>query len=387
MAQVRTPDEIVCHEPAECGGCGGGLADAPQVGMERRQVFDLPPITVRVTEHQLITRRCACGTVTCAPPPGGVAAPVQYGPRVTAIVLYLYVGQFLSRQRTAQALAELFGTAVSPGTVATMTRRAATGLSGFLGLVRDRITGAEVAHFDETGFRVEGKLHWVHSASTGKYSLIVVHGKRGKVAMDAIAVLPSFSGIAVHNAWAPYDCYPATHALCNAHLLRELVAVTETTPEGAWCWADQVRDALLDLKTLVDEAVTSSRVAIDPTLLAGRIRLIRSAAVIAMSTTRRRRSPIEAKHHALARRILDRQADYLRFATDFRVPFDNNAAEREIRMVRLREKVSGCMRTLAGARDFAAIRSYLATAAKHGHGFLHVLSELAAGNPWLPATT
>ncbi|HEY0496576.1 MAG TPA: IS66 family transposase [Kutzneria sp.] len=388
LAQVATPDEIVRHEPAACGGCGGGLADAAQIGMERRQVFDLPPITVRVTEHQLITRRCACGITTCAPPPDGVAAPAQYGPRVTAIVLYLYVGQFLSKQRTAQALAELFGAPVSPGTVATMTRRAATGLSGFLGLVRDRIAEAAVAHFDETGFRVEGRLHWVHSASTGKYSLIVAHGKRGRVAMDAAGVLPSFTGVAVHDAWAPYDCYPVTHALCNAHLLRELVAVTETAPvgEGGWCWARQVRDGLLELKTLVSDAVNAGRVALDPTLLAAQVHVIRSAAVIAVAATGRRRSPIEAKHHALARRILDRQADYLRFATDFRVPFDNNAAEREIRMVRLREKVSGCMRTLAGARDFAAIRSYLATAAKHHMGFLHVLAELVAGRPWLPIT-
>jgi transposase len=141
---------------------------------------------------------------------------------------------------------------------------------------------------------------------------------------------------------------------------------------------------LLELKTLAGEAVTAGHDAIDPALSAAHVSLIRSAAVIAVTATAQRRSPTEAKHHALARRILDRQADYLRFATDFRVPFDNNAAEREIRMVRLPEKVSGCMRTLAGARDFAAIRSYLATAAKHGTGFLHVLSELVAGRPWLP---
>jgi transposase len=365
------------------------LAGAVEVGVARRQVFDLPPVQVRVTEHQVVARQCGCGMVTCGTAPDGVDAPVQYGPRIAAIVVYLYVGQFLSRKRTAQALAELFDLPVSAGTVTSMTRRAAGGLDGFLALVRERITGSEVVHFDETGFRVEGRLRWVHSASTGKYALIVVHDKRGRAAMNAAGILPSFTGIAVHDAWAPYDCYPATHALCNAHLLRELVAVTETTTprEDGWCWAVQVIDALLELKTLVDKAVTANQTSIDPLCLERLTGRVRSAAQIAVNTTHHRRDKIAAKHHALARRILDRQADYLRFATDFRVPFDNNAAEREIRMIRLREKVSGCMRTITGAQEFAAIRSYLATAAKHGIGFLHALTELVTGHPWIPATT
>src|SRR3981081_700771 len=114
-------------------------------------------MTVQVTEHQLIARRCACGTTTCGTAPAGVTAPVQYGPRITAIILYLYVGQFLSKKRTAAALAELFGTPVSEGTVARMTRRAAEGLDEFLDQVQDRIAGAEVAGFDETGLRGEGR--------------------------------------------------------------------------------------------------------------------------------------------------------------------------------------------------------------------------------------
>jgi hypothetical protein len=167
---------------------------------------------------------------------------VSYGPRIAAIIVYLYLGQFLSKKRTAQALAELFGTPVCTGTVASITRRAAAGLNGFREPVRGAITAAEVVHFDETGLRVEGKLRWVHSASTWKYALIWVHDRRGRVAMDAAGVLPAFTGIAVHDAWAPYDCYrSATHAQCNAHLLRELVAVTDTVgvDERGWCWAQQ----------------------------------------------------------------------------------------------------------------------------------------------------
>jgi transposase len=169
----------------------------------RRQVFDLPPLTVRVSEHQLITRRCGCGTMTCGTAAEGVTAPVQYGPRITAIILYLDVGQFLSKERTAQALAELFGTPVCEGTVASMTRRAADGLGEFLEQVGDRIAAAEVTGLDETGLRVAGKLDWVHCGRTGKYTLITCHPRRGRKGVDAAGVLGRFRGIAVHDAWVP----------------------------------------------------------------------------------------------------------------------------------------------------------------------------------------
>lgn len=257
LEQVEAPDEVRRHEPAACGGCGGDLAGAAQTGVVRRQVFDIPQAPVRVVEHQLIGRRCGCGVTTCGRAPDGVDAPVQYGARITAILIYLYVGQFLSKQRTAQALGELFGVPISAGTVAAASSRAARDItdSGFLDRVRDLVVASPVAHFDETGFRVAGRLHWVHSASTGKYSLITVHAKRGTAAMDAAGVLPAFTGIAVHDAWAPYDTYAqAGHALCGAHVLRELTAVIDTTPTG-YCWARQAHDALLGLKKLVDDTV------------------------------------------------------------------------------------------------------------------------------------
>jgi len=161
LEQLSAPDEVRRHEPVACSGCCGDLGGATEVGVRRRQVFDIPPIAVRVIEHQLIERRCGCGTVTVGAAPEGVGAPVQYGPRIAAIMVYLYVGQFLSKARTAAALAELFGTPVSPGTVSAVTARAAGRLDGFTELIRARLAGAEVVHFDETGLRVTGKLRWV----------------------------------------------------------------------------------------------------------------------------------------------------------------------------------------------------------------------------------
>jgi transposase len=386
LAQVADPDEIWRHEPGPCEDCGADLDGAAQVGVERRQVFDLPPIRVRVTEHQLITRRCGCGTTTCGAAPEGVAAPVQYGPRIAAIIVYLYVGQFLSKKRTAQALAELFGTPVSEATVVTMTGRAAAGLTGFLDQVADRLAAAEVVGFDETGLRVAGGLAWVHCARTDRYTLITCHPKRGRDGIEDAGVLPQFRGVAVHDAWAPYDTYlDAAHQLCCAHAVRELRAAAEAAPtRNGWHWATQAADALLAVQKLVTDAASTDD-AVDSDALGIQIHAFRCATLIGAAQTRARTGPIMAKHHALARRLVERHDDYLRFAHDPRVPADNNGSERDIRMIKLRQKVSGCLRTLTGAQQFCAIRSYLSTAAKHGQHFFHALVMLAEGRPWLPA--
>ena len=387
LALVDNPNERKRHEPGPCTSCGASLADAPAVGMERRQVFDLPPMTVRVTEHQLIARRCVCGTTTCGTAPEGVTAPVQYGPRITAIILYLYVGQFLSKKRTAAALAELFGTPVSEGTVAAMTKRSADGLDEFLSQVTNYIAESEVAGFDETGLRVAGKLHWVHCARTGKYTLITCHPKRGTKGIDAAGVLGRFRGVAVHDAWAAYDTYAdVDHQLCCAHVLRELAGVTDAAPSDAdWCWATQAADALVAMQKLVVDGIATGADTVDTDALNRQIRLYRSAAQIGVTQTAARSTKTMKTHNALARRLLERQDDYLRFTTDWRIPPDNNGSERDIRMIKLRQKVSGCLRTLTGAQQFCTIRSYLSTAAKHGQNFFDTLVMLAEGRPWLPA--
>jgi transposase len=397
LRQVGEPDEVVVYEPGACGGCGGNLsADDRPAGVVRRQVFDIPKINVRVIEHRLVSRRCACGTVTQAAGPPGVTAPVQYGPHAAAIAVDLCLGQHLPVERTAGLLADLFGTPMSAGTVAAWTARAAAGLAPFTAAARAALAGAELVHVDETGLRVAGRLHWLHVACSALFTVLFCHAKRGKQAIDAAGVLPGFTGIAVHDAFAPYARYSAaTHALCCAHLLRELIAVvdhhTAHPPDGGdggdgvpadWCWATQIIDALLALK-----AVTDTGALPDPDVLAARRRMIISAALIGASADTGPPGAVGRRHRALARRIRRRIDDYLRFATDPRVPFDNNQAERDIRTAKIKQKVSGGMRTLAGAQDFAAMRSYLSTAAKHGRRPFDVLSELTSGNVWIPATT
>src|SRR3954467_4781222 len=393
LRQVAVPDEVVVHEPGACRGCGGMLvADDPPIGVIRRQVFDIPTITVRVVEHRLISRRCVCGALTCAAGPAGVTAPVQYGPHAAAIAVYLCLGQHLPVERTAGLLAELFGTPMAAGTVAAWTTRAAAGLAPFTAPARQALAGAELVHADETGLRVAGRLHWLHVASSTRFTALFCHRQRGKEAIDAAGVLPHCTGTLVHDAFAPYARYrSATHALCNAHLLRELIAVVDhhaAHPAAAagmpagWCWAQQVIDALLALKAITDTGTLP-----DPGVLGAHRRLIISAALIGASPETGPPGAGGRRHRPLARRIRRRLHDYLRFATDPRVPFDNNPAERDIRMVKIKQKVSGCMRTLAGAHDFAAMRSYLSPAAKHGRRPFDVVAQLTSGNVWIPATS
>ena len=335
----------------------------------------------------MIERECACcGMRTRADAPDGVTAPAQYGPRLAALGAYLWHGQFLSRERACAALGEMFGCAPSPAVIAAAAKKIAAVIQPAVSAIVKALLASGVVHFDETGFRVAGTLAWVHSASAGNYVLTTVHPKRGTEGMNAAGVLPSFTGIAVHDAWAPYDTYTgvAGHALCNAHLLRELAAVTETGSKLDVIWAKQAIDALLKLKDAAAAARDAGHPRIGPALLAEQERYFTDAAQTGIVLNAARRSALEKKRHALANRMRDRAGDYLRFAYDLRVPFDNNSAEQAIRMSKLRIKVSGCMRSMTGAQIFCALRTYLATAARHGISALDALTRAAEGDPWIP---
>jgi len=377
--------EVVRHVPAVCGGCGDSLADADEVDMTWRQVVDVPPVKPQVTEHQMITLKCRCGHHTTAAAPPEAVAPVSYGPRLAGIGVYPLHGQFLSVSRTAAALKDLFGAPVAAGTVAGWVKRTALGIiEKVLPVIAGRISNAPHAGFDETGMRVAGRLAWLHSASTGTDVLLAVHAKRGTKAMDAIGVLPKFTGVAVHDAWAPYDTYThMIHALCNAHALRELIYVTDTATGLVADHAQQAATALRRLNRLIADAHTAEQTP-EPEKLAFYLHVLHSAVVLGVAATAARGSKLERKYHALFVRLRDRRDDYLRFVTDPAVPFDNNSSERTIRMPKLRVKVSGSMRTTTGAEHFAAIRSYTATAARQGINTLDALIQAATGNPWIP---
>src|SRR5437764_2358740 len=299
MELSEYPDKKVKHRPAKCGCCGKSLKNAPVTAVERRQVIDIPPVKAVTTEHQMLTVQCGCGRETKARAPDGVTAPVQYGPRVTGAGIYLWHGQFLPGNRACQALAEMFGCAPSPAALAAAARKTAGFLAPALAAITRHLITAEVVHFDETGFRTAGKLAWVHSASAGKFALFTVHAKRGKDGMKAAGVLPSFAGIAVHDAWAPYGTFGnvAGHALCGAHLLRELIAVTETGTDLDRAWAQQAIDALLVLNEAAGAAREAGHAAIDPKTRKEHEEWYRKAAASGIALSAARKSKLQKKRH------------------------------------------------------------------------------------------
>jgi transposase len=390
LAQVAEPDEVFWYAPGRCGGCGLDLADASVVGVEARQVFDLPPLRLLASEHRAERRRCVCGTTTAAAFPDHVRAAACYGSGVRALVCYLCVHQHLPVDRAAQLLADVLGAPLATGTLAAVVAEGAAGLEGFARVVREGLAAAPVAHFDETGARVAGRLHWVHSASTSLLTLLSVHPKRGKVAMDAAGVLPGFVGVAVHDGWSPYWRYEdVRHALCGAHLLRELEAITDEPGQG---WAAGMAELLVDVKLAGDRARAAGVQRVDDTARARlharyeRLLVDGQAANPPPPANRRRRGRARRSPAArLLARLDTHREEVLRSLDDTRVPFDNNQGERDLRMVKLQQKISGCWRTLAGAEAFLALRSYIATARKQGMNPLAVLRQLFAGHPWLPA--
>ncbi len=388
LAQVTDPDHVVRHAPPACGSCGSDLHDAEVVDVESRQVFELPEIRLVVTEHLAERRRCGCGCVTKASFPTEASAPACYGPSVRALAAYLSVHQHLPFDRMTQLFADVLRAPVSVGALAQMVTEAAEATGPFLDATRSLLHDAPAVHFDETGGRVEGSLHWVHSASTELLTLIDCHKKRGRVAMDALGVIGEMSGVAVHDGWKPYRHYEVDHALCNAHHLRELAAVAVGWDQG---WANVLADLLREAKHAVDGARGDGLDHLDATTLHSiRVRygqLVAKGFLANPPPTTGKRSGYEKKAHNLLTRLDSQRADVLRFTVDFAVPFDNNQAERDIRMVKLQQKISGSWRTLAGARNFCAIRSYVSTLRKHDADILSGLRQLFEGHAWLPAGT
>ena len=323
------PDEVVVHVPGACRGCGGDLSDAPVVGEQARQVFDLPPIELVAIEHRAQQRTCGCGTVTTAAFPPEAKAPTCYGPGVAALGAYLLARQHLPVERAAEAMADCFGAPVSTGWLASLLPDAEDRLDGFLAVVRERLAGAEVAHFDETGGRAGAVLRWIHVAATKDFTLYHLDDKRGRSAMDAAGVLPNFTGVAVHDGLVTYRRYTdATHGLCNAHHLREMAGIAEATGQD---WPRHLADLLVQIHVAVQDAKANGQTSLPPRRLAAYRR--RYDTLVAEGQrlnpppprTGKAGRPALGAAGSLLRRLQDYRDDVLRFATDFRVSFDNYA--------------------------------------------------------------
>ena len=385
-----TPDEIILQQVERCEACQHDLHAVAACRTERRQVLDLPLPRLLVREYQAEQKQCPfCQHITMAAFPAGVQAPIQYGPNVGATAVYLVEHQLLPLARACEVMRDLLGVQMSEGTVWDLIKRCALALAPVEQQIKAALTQAEVIHQDETGLYVAGKRHWMHVTCTPSLTHYHVDRSRGQAALEAIGILPSFTGISIHDGWASYFLYDCQHAACIVHLLRDLVFLAEE--QGA-VWAADLKELLLDMKHATDEAREQGKHWLDPLevidwearfldLLDKGDRLHPHA--LAPPGTRGR-----VKQSA-ARNLLDRlrkhQQAVLAFLKDLRVDFDNNLAERDLRMVKVQQKVSGCFRSEAGAHAFSRIRGYLSTLRKQGLPLLSALQATLCGHPVLPS--
>jgi len=400
LAMVEKPAHVEVHPVSACPHCAADLHGVEACGRERRQVFDIPPVPVEVTEHQAEIKLCpACGQLIKADFPPDVTRPVQYGPRIKAQASYLNNYQLIPLARTCELLGDFYGHTPAEALVLDANATVVAGIAPSLDATQQQLMAADVVHFDESGLRVEGRLNWLHVASTAYLTYYGVHPKRGQEGMRAIGILPMFGGWAVHDHWQSYFAFAGCrHALCNAHHLRELKLVGE---EYAQPWAEGMIQSLLDIKTEV-KAAPADQVALPPERLAHFEQrydelIEQGLAANPLPTDpppkacgERSRTKRGRKKQSPPRNLLDRLQQYkppvLAFMYDFRVPFDNNLVERDVRMVKIKQKVSGSFRTPTGAETFCAIRSYISTARKHGLNVIDAIHDALTGNPFIPCT-
>jgi transposase len=382
LRQVADPDATIDHYPGACPKCGLGLTPDMATGHGARQVFDLPePNPLVVTEHRAHRCRCGrCGTEARACFPAGVTAPAQYGARIRAMVVYLQHYQLLPEDRLAELLGDLFGVSLVPATIARMGRSHARHLQGIVATIRELVKSAPVKHMDETGLRVGGRTQWLHVASTARLTFYRVSERRGSL-LDGVA------GIVVHDHWKPYFTMQGVHhALCNAHHLRELQALIEIEKED---WAGKMQ-RLLRRACHAANLARERGVAPKPSLVerfrrcwdaitAEGIRFHEAQPPLAPPPAegrakRRGRKPRRTGHNLLLR-LQARKEDALRFLADLAVPFTNNQAEQDVRMMKVKQKISGGFRSEQGAHDFATIRGFISTAKKQDWNVIQALMQ------------
>lgn len=389
LAVITAPDETVKHMPSACEGCPHyKMCKGTACIAEKRHVIDAV-VTVNVVEHQALEIPICMlhGNTRKGEFPSDVKATVQYGENLQALSVALNTVGAVSIKRTHEILSGVFNIPIATGTISNMVKRCADSLSSTVEKIKHKMQASALGHFDETGTRVNKKLWWVHVASNCKYTYLDISTKRGFKGMEQCGVLTEFKGIAMHDCWASYWNYPdVTHAVCCAHLLRELTGIVENHPEQKW--ASAFIDLLLEMKKVKDKAVEKGKDSLSyyhyhklEKQYDELIEQARKKNPLSETTEKKRGRRKKGKNLALVERLANYKASVCLFIKNFMVPFDNNQAERDIRMIKVKTKVSGCFRTEDGARDYLKIMSYIGTAHKQGYNAYEAIKKAISGNP------
>jgi len=392
LERVENPDHTILHPVLNCQECGHSLEQSPVSGHRSRQVIDLPPLKLEVTEHQVELKECPhCKCQNEAAFPAEAKTSVQYGSRIKSLLVYLNQYQLLPYERTVQLVEDLFSRTISQGTLYAWNAACFENLESTEEKIRQAILASEVVHFDETGIRKQGKLHWLHTASTEQLTFYGLHARRGKEAMDELGILPHYTGHAVHDHWKSYFAFSCEHALCNAHHLRELTYLAEQDNQD---WAAPMIALLLEAKK-ASEAMPENCLAAESSELESILLrydgLIQEGLAQNLSSPevkpkkKKRGRPKQSKAKNLLDRLRDFKDQVLAFLVHPRIPFDNNQGERDIRMAKLKQKISGCFRGPDGGEIFSRIRGYVSTLRKNDLNILEGIQSAFDKSPILPA--
>ena len=378
-------DEVIHHRLDLCPDCGSSLKEQPVEEVIRKQIWDIPPLAIHVVEHQVEIKTCSCcGTTWQA---GGLPAHIRqevaYGPGIKALGVYLQCHHHLPMQRSCDLMTDLFSLPLSQGSLANFIQSAHQRLSGFEQSLQSRILESPSCHFDETGVRLQQKNFWLHTSSTSKYALFRIHAARGRKAMDDIGILPHYQGTAHHDALSSYLKYSnCRHSLCNAHLLRELIFVEEQYEQS---WAAELKALLCRIKSSADWSATGF---VDIRWQGRYRKAYRQLVAQGMFANPppekipgKKGRTAKTKARNLLERLENHENNYLRFMADPYAAFDNNQAERDLRMNKVKMKVSGCFRNEQAAHAFARIRSFLLTAQKQSVNVLEALKDVFSPMP------
>ena len=393
LKAVEHPERIKVHPVRQCAHCRASLDEVPADGYKARQVFDLPPVRIEVTEHRAEVKCCPeCGQTSTGEFPAAVTQPVQYGPGIKAQAVYFNQNHFIPLERTTEILTDLYGQPMAEATIIAACQEVADQVKLVQAAVKEHlIQTSDPVHFDETGMRVEGKLRWTHVASTAAVTYLAVHDNRGAKALEEIGIFPQRGGKAIHDGYSSYYQFPGVeHGLCNAHHLRELLFVHEQYEQA---WAEGLSKLLVEIKEAGESAQQQGQPALSPAQIAdfeSRYDWLleegyRANPPPAEPPPKKRGRKKQSKPQNLLDRLRDHKQEALAYMYDDKVPFDNNQAERDLRMVKLKQKVSGCLRTKEGAELFCQIRSYTSTARKSGRSALDALRMALVGSPFFPS--